>query len=210
MIHQYAQVGNINTPNVLVGCYKYTYDARSRIEFHSLYYLPPLYIFNEFSFVSTVSVKQALISLASALFGIVFISLLICLCCCMCQCCRLRSNDEERVALLGDSLATHHFRRASYYNYNRNRPFERRGRTISTGTANSLMQYGRNWRGSSDDYMYGGYGGPTTPSMLWVNDSPGVPTEYSMGSNNNNGEWRRWEKKREELLAKYAKNNNET
>ncbi|CAG8619509.1 19944_t:CDS:2 [Racocetra persica] len=118
----------------------------------------------------------------------------------------------ERVPLLGDTIATHHFRRASYYNYNRNRPFERRGRTLSTGTANSTVQYGRNWRNGTDDYMYG-YGGPTTPSMLWVNDSP-VPTDYHpMGSHNsslgNTGEWRRWEKKREELLAKYAKSNNE-
>ncbi|RHZ76041.1 hypothetical protein Glove_208g137 [Diversispora epigaea] len=181
-------------------------------EFFFLYLFP--FIFNKIFlfriilfFVSTVSTKQALISLASALFGIIFISLLLCLCCCLCQCCKIRNNDEERVALLGDSLATHHFRRASYYNYNRNRPFERRGRTISTGTANSLMQYGRNWR-ASDDYMYG-YGGPTTQSMLWVNDNSGVPTDYSIGSNNGSGEWRRWEKKREELLAKYAKSSNE-
>ncbi|CAG8480254.1 4232_t:CDS:2 [Dentiscutata erythropus] len=158
-----------------------------------------------------VTHKQALISLISALVGSVFILLLLCFCCCLCRCCRFRNNDEERVPLLGDTIATHHFRRASYYNYNRNRPFERRGRTLSSGTANSTMQYGRNWRNGTDEYMYG-YGGPTTPSMLWVNDSP-VPTDYPMGSHNsslgNNGEWRRWEKKREELLAKYAKSNNE-
>ncbi|CAG8465983.1 3933_t:CDS:2 [Ambispora gerdemannii] len=115
-------------------------------------------------------------------------------------------TDEERNPLLGgESVATHHFRRASFYNYNRNRPFERRGRTLSSGTANSTMQYGRNWR-NTDEYMYG-YGGP---SMLWENDHNPPPTaveDFSVGSqgNGNPGEWRRWEKKREELLAKYGK-----
>ncbi|RGB34066.1 hypothetical protein C1646_703072 [Rhizophagus diaphanus] len=160
-----------------------------------------------------VSHKQALISFASALVGILFISILFCLCCCICRCCRIRSPDDERAPLVpGDTIATQHFRRASFYNYNRNRPFERRGRTLSSGTVNSAMQYGRNWRNGSDEYMYG-YGALNTPSLLWVNENPGVPTDYAMGSHNNslgNGEWRKWEKKREELLAKYAKNPNES
>ncbi|CAG8460931.1 9427_t:CDS:2 [Funneliformis caledonium] len=161
-----------------------------------------------------VTHKQALISLISALVGILFISILLCLCCCICRCCRIRgSSDDERTPLLGnDTLATQHFRRASFYNYNRNRPFERRGRTLSSGTVNA-MQYGggRNWRNGAEEYMYG-YGAPNQPSMLWVNDTPGVPTDYAMSSHNNslgNGEWRKWEKKREELLAKYAKNSSE-
>ncbi|RIA88201.1 hypothetical protein C1645_775465 [Glomus cerebriforme] len=161
-----------------------------------------------------VTYKQALISLTSALVGILFISLLLCLCCCICRCCRIRSpSDDERTPLIpGDTSAIQHFRRASFYNYNRNRPFERRGRTLSSGTVNGIMQYGRNWRNGSDEYMFG-YGAPNTPSLLWVNDNPGVPTDYAMGSHNNNlgnGEWRRWEKKREELLAKYAKNSSES
>ncbi|CAG8497214.1 8678_t:CDS:2 [Acaulospora morrowiae] len=158
-----------------------------------------------------VTHKQAFISLASALAGIIIFSILLCFCCCLCRCCRFRSSDEERVPLIGgDSLATNHFRRASYYNYNRN-PFERKGRTLSNGTSSSTMQYGRNWRNGTDEFAYG-YGGHTTPSMLWVNDNPSLNTDYSMGSHNNslgNGEWRRWEKKREELLARYAKSSNE-
>ncbi|CAB5381183.1 unnamed protein product [Rhizophagus irregularis] len=126
---------------------------------------------------------------------------------------KIRNPDDERAPLVpGDTIATQHFRRASFYNYNRNRPFERRGRTLSSGTVNSAMQYGRNWRNGSDEYMYG-YGALNTPSLLWVNENPGVPTDYAMGSHNNslgNGEWRKWEKKREELLAKYAKNPNES
>jgi len=157
-----------------------------------------------------VTHKQALISLASAFVGILFISLLLCLCCCICRCCRIRSpSDDERTPLLGETIATQHFRRASYYNYNRNRPFERRGRTLSKGTVSAM----RNWRNNnSDEYMYG-YGAPNTPSLLWVNEGPGVPTDYAMGSHNNslgNGEWKKWEKKREELLAKYAKNSTES
>ncbi|CAG8531638.1 7228_t:CDS:2, partial [Ambispora leptoticha] len=154
-----------------------------------------------------------LISITSALVGILLLLLSLCLCCCLYRCCcaATRSNhvgaDEERNPLLGgESAATHHFRRASFYNYNRNRPFERRGRTLSTGTANSTMQYGRNWR-NTDEYMYG-YGGP---SMLWENDHNPPPTtveDFSIGSHGNGstgGEWRRWEKKREELLAKYGR-----
>jgi len=157
-----------------------------------------------------VTHKQALISLASAFIGILFVSLLLCLCCCICRCCRIRSpSDDERAPLLGETIATQHFRRASYYNYNRNRPFERRGRTLSNGTVSAM----RNWRNSnSDEYMYG-YGAPNTPSLLWVNEGTGVPADYAMGSHNNslgNGEWKKWEKKREELLAKYAKNSAES
>jgi len=157
-----------------------------------------------------VTHKQALISLASAFVGILFISLLLCMCCCICRCCRIRRSpsDDERTPLLGETIATQHFRRASFYNYNRNRPFERRGRTLSNGTVSAM----RNWRNSnSDEYMYG-YGAPNTP-LLWVNEAPGVPTDYAMGSHNNslgNGEWKKWEKKREELLAKYAKNSAES
>nr|CAG8526983.1 11324_t:CDS:2 [Entrophospora candida]CAG8531391.1 8475_t:CDS:2 [Entrophospora candida] len=176
--------------------------------------------------------QQALISITSALF------------------------DEERSPLLlGDSIATNHFRRASFYNYNRNRPFERRTRTVSIGTANNISNYGRNWRNSTtDDYLYGGYGynyggygnlsvgygtngagyaGHANTSVVWVNnDTPDVSPPTSSTTNNsnthsnnnnvshhtndflpNNGfgnmEWRRWEKKREELLSKYAKSINE-
>ncbi|KAG9304074.1 hypothetical protein G9A89_005984 [Geosiphon pyriformis] len=158
-----------------------------------------------------VTHKQAILSATSALVGILILSLILCMCCCICRCCRSTSrshlgNDEERNPLLGgESVATHHFRRQSFYNYNRNRPFERRGRTLSSGTTNSAMQYGRNWR--NDEYMYG-YGGP---SMLWENEHnppPAVVEDFSVGSQGNSvgtGEWRRWEKKREELLAKYGK-----
>jgi len=156
-----------------------------------------------------VTHKQALISLISALVGILFISTLLCLCCCICRCCRIRSSsDDERTPLLGDTIATQHFRRASFYNYNRNRPFERRGRTLSSGTVSAM----RNWRNGTDEYNMYGYGAPNT-SLLWVNDGSGVPTDYTMGSHNNslgNGEWKSWEKKREELLAKYAKNSAES
>jgi len=151
-----------------------------------------------------VTHKQALIAFSSAMAGIILFVLTLCMCCCLCRCClpRRRHDEERTPLLLAETLPTHHFRRGSFYNYNRNRPFERRGRTLSSGsTANSSsLGLSRTWR-TGDEYLYS----YQTPGYSWFGgDSP--PVDYP-STGNGAGEWRRWEKKREELLKTYGKSN---